>query len=144
MNIDPVREVSSELVEAVTRLLPQLSPSSPLPDAAFLTHMLAQPGCTLFVARPDAQQPIVGMATLILFHTPTGSHAWLEDVVVDEAWRGQGLGEQLTRACIAAATQQGAKSLSLTSRPARVAANRLYQRLGFQPWQTNIYRLLLE
>lgn len=144
MRIETISEPTPELCAALARLLPQLSPASPLPDLNFLAQMLAQPGCTLFVARPAAQPEIVGMATLILFHTPTGSHAWLEDVVVDEAWRGQGLGEQLTRACIAAATQQGAKSLSLTSRPARVAANRLYQRLGFQPWQTNIYRLLLE
>jgi ribosomal protein S18 acetylase RimI-like enzyme len=143
MKIEAIREPTDELRAAMARLLPQLSPSSPLPDGDFLAQMLAQPGCTLFVARPAEQQEIVGMATLILFHTPTGSHAWLEDVVVDEAWRGRGIGEQLTRTCIAAATQQGAKSLSLTSRPARVAANRLYQRLGFQPWQTNVYRLLL-
>jgi ribosomal protein S18 acetylase RimI-like enzyme len=80
----------------------------------------------------------------VVFHTPVGTHAWVEDVVVDEAARGQGVGEELTRAALLAAAEKGAQEVNLTSRPAREAANRLYQRMGFQRRETNLYRLTLK
>lgn len=142
MEISLVNEMTDEVFAAFQRLTPQLSPGSPIPSRAHLTAMLAQPGCVLLAARAGGQ--IAGVLTLILFSTPMGKHAWIEDVVVDEAARGQGLGEALTRAALQQARSAGAKNVNLTSRPARAAANRLYQRVGFQPWQTNLYRYLLD
>jgi ribosomal protein S18 acetylase RimI-like enzyme len=92
----------------------------------------------LFVARLDGS--IVGSLTLAFYRIPTGLKAWIEDVVVDDAARGRGVGEALNRAAIAEAADRGAKNVSLTSRSSREAANRLYQRLGFEPYETNVYR----
>jgi ribosomal protein S18 acetylase RimI-like enzyme len=100
---------------------------------------VASPASTLLVAR-RADGGIVGMLTLATFRIPTGMRAWIEDVVVDEAARGQGVGEALCRTALDTAAAAGARTVELTSRPSREAANRLYRRLGFQPRQTNVYR----
>ena len=100
--------------------------------------MLADPGTTVFLARVGGA--VVGTLTLVVFRIPTGLRAWIEDVVVDDAARGHGAGEALSRAALDKAGAQGAKSVDLTSRPAREAANRLYQRLGFELRETNSYR----
>jgi len=126
-----------ELVEALGRLLPQLS-SSPPPTADEVRLIVDDPGSVLFVARVDGR--IVGSLTLVLYRIPTGLKAWIEDVVVDDAARGHGVGEALNRAALVEARRRGAKDVSLTSRPSREAANRLYQRLGFEPRTTNLYR----
>jgi ribosomal protein S18 acetylase RimI-like enzyme len=127
------------LVEAVDRLVRQLSRSSPPPSAAELEELIGSPACHLLLAR-DAGGAIVGMLTLAIFRIPTGLRAWIEDVVVDEAARGQGVGAALTNAAIRLAEEHGARTVDLTSRPAREAANRLYQRLGFALRETNVYR----
>jgi ribosomal protein S18 acetylase RimI-like enzyme len=86
------------------------------------------------------EQEIVGLLTLVVFRIPTGVRAWIEDVVVDESARGHGVGEALNRAALHDARRRGAKTVDLTSRPSRAAANRLYQRLGFIARETNVYR----
>jgi len=86
----------------------------------------------------------VGSLTLALFRIPTGVRAWIEDVVVDETVRGQGIGEALNGEALRIAKENGAGSVDLTSRPSREAANRLYQRLGFQTRETNVYRYTFE
>jgi ribosomal protein S18 acetylase RimI-like enzyme len=88
----------------------------------------------------DDDDTVVGMLTLAVFRVPTGLRAWIEDVVVDEAVRGRGVGAELTNAAIHLANQRGARTVDLTSRPSREAANRLYQRLGFVQRETNVYR----
>jgi ribosomal protein S18 acetylase RimI-like enzyme len=80
------------------------------------------------------------MLTLVTFPLPTGLRARIEDVVVDQAARGQGVGTALTMAAIDQAQVQGARSIDLTSRASRVGANRLYQQLGFQLRDSNVYR----
>ena len=95
-------------------------------------------GSTVFVARVDGR--IVGSLTLVMYRIPTGLKAWIEDVVVDEAARGHGVGEALNMAALDEARRRGAKAVSLTSRPSREAANRLYQRIGFSPRDTHVYR----
>ncbi len=127
-----------ELVAAFARLLPQLSKSSPPPTLAELQEMVDAPASDVLLARLDGQ--IVGTLTLVTFRIPTGVRAWIEDVVVDDAARGHGVGDQLNRFALDIARQKGAKTVDLTSRPSREAANRLYQRIGFQPRETNIYR----
>jgi ribosomal protein S18 acetylase RimI-like enzyme len=132
-------EVTDELVDAFDRLVPQLSRSSPPPTREQLTEIVESPATFLLVARTD-DGAIVGSLTLVLFRIPTGLRAWIEDVVVDEAGRGQGVGEALNRYAIDVAAERGARSVDLTSRPSREAANRLYRRLGFEPRETNVYR----
>ena len=134
--IEIVEHPTQEVVEALARLLPQLSSASP-PDATELATIM-EGGATVFVARVDGV--IVGSLMLVLYRIATGLKAWIEDVVVDEAARGHGVGEALNAAALAEARRLGAKAVSLTSRPSRTAANRLYQRIGFSARDTNVYR----
>ena len=139
-----VVEVDDELVAAFERLTPQLSASSPAPGADKLAAIVASPATVLFVARDIDTGAIVGSLTLALFRIPTGMRAWIEDVVVDEQARGQGVGNALNEAALDRARSEGAKTVDLTSRPSREAANRLYKRIGFEQRETNVYRYKLE
>jgi ribosomal protein S18 acetylase RimI-like enzyme len=136
--IEIAPEATPELVEAMARLLPQLSSSAPAPTTAELDEIATSPATVLLVARLDGR--IVGSLTLALFRIPTGMRAWIEDVVVDEAARGHGVGDALNRTALEIAAERGARTVDLTSRPSREAANRLYRRLGFQARETNVYR----
>ena len=138
VTISEALEVSDELVAAFEHLVPQLSSSS-APTAAQLAEIVASPATVLFVAR-DESGALVGSLTLALFRVPTGVLAWIEDVVVDGSARGAGAGEKLVAAALGHAREVGAKSVDLTSRPSREAANRLYLRMGFETRQTNVYR----
>ncbi len=131
-----------DLVQAFARLIPQLSKSSPPPTAAQLAEMVAAPASEVLLARLDGV--IVGTLTLVTFRIPTGMRAWIEDVVVDDSARGHGVGDALNRFALLIAAEKGCKTVDLTSRPSRAAANRLYQRLGFEPRDTNVYRYSLE
>jgi ribosomal protein S18 acetylase RimI-like enzyme len=131
--------VTPELVEAFRRLMPQLSRSSPPPTEGELAELTSSPTTTVFVARGN-DGTIVGTLTLVVFRIPTGVRAWIEDVVVDGQARGQGIGEMLTAAALAEGAGRGARTVDLTSRPGREAANRLYRRLGFRLRDTNCYR----
>lgn len=139
MRVEECTEVTDELVEAMARLIPQLSSSAPPPDATSLGTIVGSDACHLLLARDD-DGTILGSMTLVVFHIPTGVRAWIEDVVVDGAARGKGVGEQLNREAIALAGRLGARTVDLTSRPSREAANRLYQRIGFVQRETNVYR----
>ncbi len=141
MEITEAHEVTDELVAAFERLIPQLSRSNPAPGRHELAEIVASPATMLLVARdPEQQGAIVGTLTLVLFRIPTGLRAWIEDVVVDTAVRGKGVGRALTVAAVRRAAEAGATTVDLTSRPSRVAANRLYQSVGFQVRETNVYR----
>ena len=131
-------QASEELLVACLRLIPQLSSSSTPLTASELAEIINSPSTVLFVARVEYQ--IVGLLTLALFRIPTAMRAWIEDVVVDAAARGGGVGEALNLAALAEAKRRGAQTVDLTSRPSRGAANRLYQRLGFVQRETNVYR----
>jgi len=131
------------LVAAFDRLIPQLSRSNPPPTAAQVEEMVAAPATDVFVAFDDDGETILGVATLAVFRIPTALRAWIEDVVVDDAARGKGAGAALTNAMINRARALGCKTVELTSRPSREAANRLYQRLGFVQRETNVYRYTL-
>jgi ribosomal protein S18 acetylase RimI-like enzyme len=135
-------EATPELVAAFARLIPQLSKSSPPPTEVELAEMIQGDASDILVARVDGV--ILGTLTLVTFRIPTGVRAWIEDVVVDDAARGHGVGDQLNRFALDLARAKGAKTVDLTSRPSREAANRLYQRIGFQPRDTNVYRYSLD
>jgi ribosomal protein S18 acetylase RimI-like enzyme len=133
----------AELTDALTTLVPQLSTSNPPPSLVEVEAMLASDAITQFVARDDTGA-IIGVATLAVFPIPTAKRAWIEDVIVDESARGHGVGEALTQAMIDAARDLGCKTVELTSRPSREAANRLYRRIGFTERETNVYRYTLD
>ncbi len=137
---DP-NEVNDEVVTAFARLIPQLSSSNPPPSAEELAAIAASPASHLLLAVEEGE--ILGSLTLVVFAIPTGLRAWIEDVVVDDRARGKGVGAELNKRAIELARTLGATTVDLTSRPTREAANRLYQRLGFQPRETNVYRYQL-
>ena len=141
IKVEAVRQVTDELVEACRRLLPQLSSSAASLGADDFARILDHQANTLLVARD--QGAIVGMLTVVTFPLPSGLRARIEDVVVDQDARGRGVGTALTMAAIDLAQQQGAHNVDLTSRASRAAANRLYQRLGFQLRDSNVYRYQL-
>jgi ribosomal protein S18 acetylase RimI-like enzyme len=143
VRVEEATEVTPDLVEAFTRLTPQLSKSNPAPTEAELREIVESPATVLFMARDDDGR-YIGTLTLALFLIPTARRAWIEDVIVDESARGKGVGEALNRAALDRAKQEGAKTVDLTSRPSREAANRLYQRIGFKARDTNVYRYDLE
>ena len=129
----------AELTGALAALVPQLSKSNPPPTRDEVETMLASDAITQFVARDDDGR-IVGVSTLAVFPIPTARRAWIEDVIVDESARGQGVGEALTQAMVERARELGCATVDLTSRPSREVANRLYQRVGFTLRETNVYR----
>ena len=142
MKVEEATEVTDELVDALGRLMLQLSRSASPPTREELQQIVDADAVHLLVARND--EAILGSLTLALFRIPTGVRAWIEDVVVDEAARGRGIGEALNRRALELAKECGARTVELTSRPSREAANRLYQRMGFKLRETNVYRYSLE
>ena len=138
IQVTPVMSASADVLAACHRLIPQLSSSSAPISAQELEEVIESDTTVLFAARSG--QEIVGLLTLAIFRIPTGVRAWIEDVVVDNQARGRGVGDALNRAALAEAERRGAKTVDLTSRPSREAANRLYQRLGFKQRDTNVYR----
>jgi len=139
VHITQATTVSDELVAAFARLVPQLSNSAPAPTRAELEAIVESPATTLFLAEDD-EGAVIGSLTLALFRTPTGTRAWIEDVIVDESARGQGAGEALVAEAIRLAAEAGARTVDLTSRPSRDAANALYEKIGFRMRETNVYR----
>jgi ribosomal protein S18 acetylase RimI-like enzyme len=137
MKIERVTQADDALAEAVARLVPQLSPKRQPAGSVELRELIAAPGTSLIVARDD--DAVLGMLTLIVYRVPTGTRAWIHDVVVDESARGRGVGEALTREALRQAEDAGAISVELTTRQEREAANRLYRRLGFEQRETNVY-----
>ena len=149
MTVELITAATPEIHEAMGRLIPQLSRSAAPMSEADVQRFLSQDSVHLFAFRPDeadaqGNRPILGMLSLVAFEIPTGVRAWVEDVVVDEAARGQGAGFALVGAAVEHAKKVGARTVDLTSRPSREAANRLYQRAGFQLRETNVYRVTLE
>jgi ribosomal protein S18 acetylase RimI-like enzyme len=138
IDVEVLTEVTDEVAAAFTRLLPQLSRyAAPLSPAA-LAEIAAHQANTVLVARDGGR--VVGTLTLMMVPLPTGLRAHIDDVVVDESARGKGVGEALTLAAIRIAADAGARTVDLTSRPSREAANRLYRRLGFELRDSNVYR----
>jgi ribosomal protein S18 acetylase RimI-like enzyme len=142
VRVDIVRatEIDDDIVTAFAQLVPQLSATARPPTRDSLAALVGSPDATLLLARDPG---IVGTATLTLYRIPTGTNARIDDVIVDLASRRRGIGEALTVEAIRIARAANARSISLTSRPDREAANRLYRRLGFVPIETNVYRFPL-
>ena len=132
--------VTDELMEAITRLMPQLKLKYSLPTRSEIEALVASKASVLLIVRyPDENSPIVGMLTLLVYRVPSGVRAHVEDIIVDEVERGKGVGEALVRHALGVAREAGANGIALTTNPRREAANRLYQRIGFKRWKTNSY-----
>jgi ribosomal protein S18 acetylase RimI-like enzyme len=142
MKIIKVNRYSSRIFEAVLRLLPQVAYTADLPDEEYFQSVLRSRNIHFFIAEL-ADKQIAGMLTVATCNLPSGIKIWIEDVVVDETHRGEGLGKELMLFAIDYSRSLGAKQIELTSRPSRVAANKLYQKLGFIHYETNVYKYQL-
>lgn len=143
VQVERVAEVTQETEEALSRLLPQLNPRLPLPDTERLRRLVADPAVTLLVARDGGE--IVGTTTVIVYATPFWIKARLDEVVVDASARGKGVGEALVKAALELGRERGAQVAELQSGrgPARDAAHRLYERLGFEIRESDVMRVVL-
>lgn len=142
VRVEILTHVTDEIADAFGRLLPQLSRSAQPLDRSALSSLVSYEANTVLVAR--GADNIVGTLTLVMFPIPSGLRARIEDVVVDESARGHGVGAALTEEALRLAKAAGARTVDLTSRPDRGAANRLYQRLGFQLRESQVYRFAVE
>ena len=143
MKISRIKIFNERVFEAVSRLLPQLAPETDFPTKAYLKSILVSENIHFFIGEMDDNR-IIAMLTIGTYNTPSGTKVWIEDVVVDESQRGKGLGEELMLFAIDYSKSLGAGSVSLTSRPSRIAANKLYKKLGFVQYETNVYKYLLK
>jgi ribosomal protein S18 acetylase RimI-like enzyme len=141
MVITRVDRYSEKIYSAVLKLLPQLNPDVTVPSRKEFSELLESSQSHFFISESDEE--ITGMATLIEYRIPTGKKFWIEDVVVDQAHRSEGTGKQLVLTALQLAFQLGAKEVRLTSRPGRAEANKLYRKLGFISYETNVYRYLI-
>ena len=126
------------ILEAINELLPQLSSSAKPLTASELTEIIQSESSHLLMAEESGK--FYGSLTLVTFMIPTGIRAWIEDVVVKENARGKGVGKLLSERAVGLASEIGAKTVDLTSRPSREAANALYKKVGFEMRETNVYR----
>ncbi|MCE7860368.1 MAG: GNAT family N-acetyltransferase [Chloroflexi bacterium CFX2] len=142
MQIEIATWADDELYQAFQRLVPQMTNNNPPPSLGELHALLVDADSTLLLARAD-DGVIIGALTLIVYRVPTGVRSIIEDVIVDESARGQGVGAALMQRAIEMAKEKSAKNISLTSNPMRAAANRLYLKMGFHRRNTNAYQMKL-
>ncbi len=142
MNIKEIAQYSNDILDALNRLLPQLTPDAVMLSEKDLRCIILSASSHLLMAEERGEY--VGSLTLVVFVTPTRTKALIEDLVVDKETRGQGVGSLLLEHAIGLAQTLGVKTIDLTSRPARTAANALYQKQGFSLRETNAYRYKCE
>ena len=138
-SIIEIKTYSPEYHEAMQRFLNQLTTSPMVLTESMFHQLLASKNCHLFFIMKDEQ--IAGMLTVGIYYSPTGGKAWIEDVVVDETFRGQGLSKLLVAHAIEFVKSKQIPLLMLTSNPKRIAANKLYQAMGCERKETNVYRM---
>ena len=141
--IEEVTTYSPLIYEAVKNLLAELDTTLLLTEDRF-KKIIETENSHLFIikVKSSAEEEngnIAGMLTLGIYYTPGGTKAWIEDVVVNGAYRGEGYGRMLVQHAIDFAKLANIDMLMLTSRPSRTAANQLYQNMGFKIKQTNLY-----
>ena len=134
-----IEDLKPDYLEAINRLMAQLSTSSHTFTEAELNSLIASPQSPLYALEYD--EKIIGMVTLCIYQCPTGRKAWIEDVVVDQNHRGKGYGKLMVRKAMEECQNRGNVTLMLTSRPSRIVANQLYQSLGFEKRETNVYKM---
>ena len=141
IKIERITSADSSTAEAISLLLKQLSSQEFIFTERELAALINDPSSTLFLLY--SEDKIAGMLTLGTYLSPTGRKAWIEDVVVDSAYRGKGYGKMLVEHAIEYARTLSPCTLMLTSNPARIAANELYRASGFEQKITNVYKMSL-
>ena len=143
MKVRRISRYSEDIFNAILRLLPQLSADAKLPTKELVKKMLNSKNSYLLVAELNDGN-IIGMLTIGTYLIPSKMKVWIEDVVIDESYRGKGIGKELTLFAIEYSKSLGAEVIELTSKPARIEANKLYQHLGFVKHETNMYRIYMK
>jgi len=136
--IKQLESFTKEQLEAINSLLQVLTPSTPRLTYDDLSEIIMAKNTYVFVAEYDKK--IAGMLTLVTYRIPSGAKAWIEDVAVDNSFQGKGIGRSLTEHAITFTKNLNIKKIDLSSSPDRVAANTLYQKIGFVKRITNYYR----
>ena len=135
-----LRRATPKILKDINNLLPQLSKTPKRLSLNFLNSIVKDKNTWLVVAKDGAQ--IVGMATLILTISPNGKRAKVEDVVVDENHRGKGIGEEISKKLIAIAKSKKVRRIELTTGQRRIAAHKLYEKVGFKKVDSDVYRII--
>lgn len=135
-------ELTEEILRGINELMEVLSPGIKKVDPMRFEELIKNPLFELYLLELEGR--IAGMASLHYMETLAKKSVWVEDVVVHPNHQGKGLGKKIMKHIVGEAKKKGAKHIDLTSSPKRVAANRLYQRLNFEPRDTNVYRLKIE
>ncbi len=126
--IERLNEATAEAAEQISRLLPQLTPRADGIDAERLSRVVAGPGA-VYVARVDGR--IVGIIQRVDVHHVVRTKSWIEDFVVDEAMRGQGIATKLMQLAIDEAPADS-QSINLTSSSSRTSSHKVYAKFGFE------------
>ncbi len=141
MYISRVTKIDDHLAKAIKDLFSQLTTSRKPPEKEDLKEIIATDSTILLIlAKDKAGLEIIGTLSIAFYKTPSGHHAWVEDVIVDKQFRGKGLGKALMNKALDLARERKVYSVNLTSMPARLAANQLYQKMGFKKNKTNLYK----
>lgn len=143
IKIEQLTSFHSGITQMINDLLMQLNPDSKTLGDNDIKEIIKGESNYFFVAREPFDNRIVGMLTLIIYRIPFSKKAWLEDIVVDENYRKKGIATKLIDYAVVAAKNQGVSSLNLTSQSKKEDANRLYQHLGFEKRDTNLYWMKL-
>ena len=138
MHIEQLKDFDARQLEEIRCLMQALSDHCTLSESQLKETI----GHSLLYVLKDKERT-VGMATLCLYHAPSGCKGCIEDVVILPEYRGKDLGKQLLQHVLDEAKLHAPLTIYLTSRPQRIAANSLYRKLGFQQKETNVYKMEL-
>jgi len=141
LTVNILRQVTPEHSERIDELLHRLDPAVPHVDKERLARLVEDGRISLYIAE-NQEHVIMGMLTLTSCPTLSRDKYWIEDVIVDEAFRGLGVGRALVEAAVAyIKKKEGLPVLYLTSNPSRTAARSLYLSAGFEEYETGVFRL---
>ena len=143
MIIKEIKTLSPAIQKVIQHFIDLLVTTPYTASQETLMDLVASENSHLFLAY-DESENIIGMLTVGIYYSPTGKKAWIEDVVVADTFRGQGIGEKLVQHAIDFAKTKNVNLLMLTSHPSRIAANKLYPRVGFNRRDTNVYKMIIE
>ena len=144
MTVSTIHKINEDMQKEIDLLLHELSPTLGTIDRDRVNRLLKEDRLTLFAAEDDNGR-LAGMLTLTFCPTLTGDKYWIEDVIVHDAFRGQGIGKALVKAAVSHVKQSGRPyRIYLTSNPSRTAARNLYRSEGFEEYDTGVFRLLSE
>lgn len=139
IKIERVIDINDFVVDIVNRLLCELVSNKRIFTELDLSRIIKSDSSSLYFM--FLNDKVVGMFTLCNYYSPTGRKFWLEDVVVDSTYRGRALGKRMVKEALKIVSTLGSSTLMLTSKPSRIAANKLYSSLGFDKKETNVYKM---